>query len=385
MDQIKQYLDEIMARSTPQAPVWNQEALLEGKPSSWSYIDGCMAIALLNMYEATSEEKYFSFLEEFIDYFVHEDGSILGFDAKTYNSDSINEGKVLFYLYEKTDKEKYRQAIENLMEQIRHQPRTRGESFWHKNIYPNQVWLDGLYMVEPFYLQYEKHFNNYQNLPDIMRQFANVEENMRDHVTGLYYHGYDESRQAFWADEQTGCSKHFWTRSLGWFAMALVDTLAELDKRFTTEYETLKNQFRDLVDTLLEYTDSQTSLFYQVIDQQARAGNYLETSGSCAIAYALMKGARIGALPGGYYHRGATILDHVVKTKLTYQNGQMVLNDICLVAGLGGMNGKGDYHKRDGSYAYYISEPVVQNDAKGIGPLIYAYAEYVKHEDLVYV
>jgi unsaturated rhamnogalacturonyl hydrolase len=379
MEQIKEFLDELMERSTPQAPVWNQEDILEGKPSRWSYIDGCMALALLNIYEATKEEKYFTFLDEFIDYFVAADGSLLGYNLTDYNCDSINEGKVLFSLYEKTGKEKYKKAIELLMEQVQHQPRNKAKSFWHKLIYPNQVWLDSLYMVGPFYLQYEKHFNHYQNLPDIMRQFANVEANMRDAKTGLYYHGYDESREVFWANPVTGCSQNFWTRSLGWFAMALVDTLADLDPQFVAERQTLTSQFQHLMAALVTFADEQTQLFYQVTDQQTRAGNYLETSGTCAIAYALMKGARLGFLSAADYARGEVILENVVKEKLTKENGHTVLTGICLVAGLGGMNGKGNYLKRDGSYAYYISEPVVKNDAKGIAPLMFAYAEYLKH------
>lgn len=200
MKNIKKFLDDLLKESTPDKPLWNQEAVLESKPPAWSYIDGCLLISVLLMYKSTKEEKYFLFLKSFIDFYVKEDGQIIGYDFKEMNSDAINEGKVLFALYEQTKDEKYRKALNHLYHQIQNQPRTPTGSFWHKKIYPNQVWLDGLYMMQPFYLEYELTFNQGKNLPDIMRQFENVKLRMKDEKTGLYYHGYDETRQAFWSD-----------------------------------------------------------------------------------------------------------------------------------------------------------------------------------------
>ncbi|NLM66341.1 MAG: glycosyl hydrolase family 88 [Enterococcus sp.] len=381
MEKIKVFFDDLLNQSTPDKPVWNQEAILENKPPAWSYIDGCMLIAVLEMYQSTKEEKYFEFLKSFIDFYVNEKGEILGYSLDAMNSDSINEGKVLFVLYEQTKDERYKKAMDCLYAQIKKQPRTPSGSFWHKKIYPNQIWLDGLYMVQPFYLEYERNFNANQNLPDIMQQFYNVSQKMKDPKTGLYYHGYDETRKAFWANSDTGCSENFWTRSLGWYAMALIDTISLLKDDYPKEKETLVIDLTALLEALFVYEEADSKLFYQVTNQGAKEGNYLETSGSSAIAYTLMKGARLGVLPENFYYKGEEILKNIVAQKLVCHDGKYRLKDICLVAGLGGMPGKGHYKQRDGSYEYYISEPIVENDAKGIGPLVYAYTEYLKSQN----
>lgn len=380
MEQIVKYLHELMEKSTPDKPVWNMEAILENKPAHWSYIDGCMGMGILYMYEATQEEKYFTFLDNFIDYYVDEEGKILGYDLVEYNSDSINEGKLLFALYEKTGKEKYKKALDMLIRQVNWQPRTPSGSFWHKLVYPYQVWLDGLYMVEPFYLEYDLRFNEGKNISDVLTQFKNVVETMKDETTGLFYHAYDESRNNFWADKKTGLSKNFWLRSLGWYAMSLIDTI-DLFQKFAKDVpEELITDFKELMAAILKVQDEKSKLFYQVPNLPAEKGNYLETSGSCAVAYSLMKGQRLGILEDVSYDQGLEILESVVKEKLSLENGEFVLWDICLVAGLGGMNGKGDYKVRDGSLAYYFSEPKVKNDAKGVAPFIFAYTETLKHK-----
>ena len=330
MEAIKQYLDELLDRSTPARPVWNQEQLREGRPAHWSYIDGCMAIAVQYMAEVADEGKYFDFLENFISYFVREDGTILGYDKETYNADSINEGKVLFTLYEKTGKEKYKRALDLLYSQVQHQQRTATGNFWHKLIYPHQIWLDGLYMIQPFYAAYELKFNDGKNLADTMSQFEQVRLLMRNEATGLFYHGYDETKSMFWANPTTGLSASFWTRSIGWYAMALVDTIEILGTEHPSERATLAAQLHDLLTSLLRYQDAESKLFYQMTVCGDKAGNYLETSGTCAIAYALMKGARLGVVPADYYSRGAEILENVVAQKLVKRDGEFVLKDICL-------------------------------------------------------
>ncbi|MGL4697522.1 glycoside hydrolase family 88/105 protein [Enterococcus larvae] len=377
MEQIKNFFDEILSNTTPERPPWNKESALSSNPK-WSYIDGCMAMAMLKMHEATEDKRYFDFLDSFIDYYIDEEGRILGFDLKEHNCDNINEGKVLYRLLEGTSKLKYEKALKCLYAQLLEQPRTPGGNFWHKEIYPNQIWLDGLYMVQPFYVQYDVTFNQGKNQSDIVHQFQHAYQLMRDPKTGLLYHGVDETKTAFWADPKTGCSKNFWTRSHGWYAMALVDTLEYIDLQHQKERGILIEQLRELLDTLLGFADPKTKMFYQVTDQGEREGNYLETSGTCAIAYALMKGARLGYLPEAYFEKGADILASVVEYKLVETDNGYVLKDICLVAGLGGMPGHGTYKLRDGSYEYYISEPIVENDAKGIAPLVFAYAELLQ-------
>lgn len=379
MDQVKVFFDELLRNTTPERPPWNKEVSLGSSPK-WSYIDGCMAMAMFKMYEATADTHYLNFLDNFIDYYIDEEGTILGFDVKEHNCDNINEGKVLYPLLEATSKEKYKKALKNLYAQLLEQPRTPGGNFWHKEIYPNQIWLDGLYMVQPFYSQYDVFFEEGKNLSDIFCQFKNAYELMRDPKTGLLYHGVDETKTAFWADPETGCSQNFWTRSHGWYAMALVDTLEHFNGEHQEEKRTLIHQLQELLTTLLTFADPETKMFYQVTDQGAREGNYLETSGTCAIAYALMKGARLGYLTEDSFDKGADILKSVVENKLIKTEAGFVLKDICLVAGLGGMPGHGSYKVRDGSYEYYISEPIVDNDAKGIAPLVFAYAELLQRK-----
>lgn len=378
MDDIIKFVDYLLDTSTPAAPAWNIEQVLEGKKPAWNYIDGCMIKAILDLYYATGSKKYFDFVKSYIDFYVDPKGNILGYQVEDYNCDNINMGKVLFDLFKVCNEEKYERAIKLLYSQLSSHPRISLGNFWHKKIYPNQVWLDGLYMVQPFYLEYEKLFNNKKNYGDIVNQFKNVYEVMRDNESGLYYHGFDESKEMFWADKETGLSKNFWTRSIGWYAMALVDTLEKLISQiepFLNEQNILQGYLKEILDGLLKVIDKDTKMFYQVTDAKDREGNYLETSGTCAIAYALMKGARLGCLPSHYFYEGKEIFELVVKHKLIIGEGQFVLKDICLVAGLGGMPGKGDYQPRDGTYEYYISEPRVNNDAKGVAPFLFSYAE----------
>ena len=221
----ERYIDELIEKSTLDVPVWNIEKALAGKAGGWNYIDGCMILALLETYQATGKKKYYEFADAFIDHRVGEDGSITGYSVEEYNIDNVNAGKTLFALYELNGKEKYRKAIDLIYSQVKTQPRTAEGNFWHKKIYPNQVWLDGMYMGQPFYMEYETKFNNKKNYSNIFHQFANVVSHMRDEKTGLYYHGYDASREVFWCDKETGLSKNFWLRAIGWYSMALLDTL----------------------------------------------------------------------------------------------------------------------------------------------------------------
>lgn len=368
MREIDEYVLRLIQESTPEKTVWNVEKLRQGKPSDWNYIDGCMITALLSMAEITGDSRYFDFAESFIDFFIGEDGTILRYDASKYNLDDINEGRVLFPLYEKTGKEKYRLAAEKLMDQLRHQPRTFEGNFWHKAIYPNQVWLDGIYMAQPFYALYETRFGS-GDCGDILRQIETVRDRMRDEKTGLYYHGYDASRSAFWADPVTGRSKNFWLRSIGWFAVAMADLMEILPEG--EERSRLEQVFVPLMEAAARFMDPETGLYWQVVDQGGREGNYLETSGSSMLAYAMLKGARLGILAKEYAAKGQKTFHGIVDRYLTVTEGSLNLGGICLVAGLGPENNR----RRDGSYAYYISEPVVENDAKGVAPFVLLYTE----------
>jgi unsaturated rhamnogalacturonyl hydrolase len=327
-----------------------------------------MMTALLAMSDITGEGQYFDFAEGFIDDFVAEDGSIRSYEPEKFNLDDINEGRVLFSLLEKTGKEKYRKAAALLRRQLEQQPRTYEGNFWHKAIYPNQVWLDGIYMAQPFYALYEKHLGS-GDFRDTVSQIETVRSRMFDEEKHLYYHGYDASRSAFWADPETGRSKNFWLRSIGWFAVALADLLEILPEG--EDREKLKGIFAELMEGAARYADEETGLYWQVVDQGGREGNYLETSGSSMLAYAMLKGVRLGALDKEYAAKGQKTFRGIVEKYLSFTDGDLNLGGICLVAGLGPETNR----RRDGSYEYYISEPVVANDAKGVAPFLLCYTE----------
>ena len=373
MNQIERYVERIMAESTPDKPLWNIEKIAEGKINGWNYIDGCMMIALLNMHKITGQSRYYDFAENFLDYYVFEDGSLRGFKEEDYNLDNICEGRVLFDVYRMSGKEKYRKAIETLYGQIQRQPRTHEGNFWHKAIYPNQVWLDGLYMAQVFYSKYTAEFENGAHYDDILGQFRNVRARMFDPATGLYRHGYDASKTAFWAGED-GCSKNPWLRSLGWFRAALIDVTADVDREdFRAEMTGIA---KELAENLLPYIDAESGMLWQVPNQIGREGNYPETSGSAMVAYFYLKGARLGILDKSYAAVGAKIFHSICDRYLTETDGKLNLGGICLVAGLGPENNR----RRDGTYEYYISEPIVENDAKGLAPFLMCYTELLLSE-----
>ncbi len=374
MNMIERYVERMMLESAPDRPLWNIEKIKEGKINGWNYIDGCMMIALLTLHRITGEERYFTFAENFLDYYVFEDGSLRGYKEEDYNLDNICEGRVLFDVYRLTGKEKYRRAIDTLYGQILRQPRTHEGNFWHKQIYPNQVWLDGLYMAQVFYARYTTDMEGCSHYEDIRCQFRTVRERMFDPTTGLYRHGYDASKTAFWADKSTGLSQNPWLRSLGWFSAALIDVTAEIAPGHEDFRADMTAIARELAQNLVRYVDADTDMLWQVPDQIGREGNYPETSGSAMAAYFFLKGARLGMLDASYADVGARIFAAICRRYLSETEGKLNLGGICLVAGLGPENNR----RRDGSYEYYISEPVVENDAKGLAPFLMCYTELLQ-------
>ena len=294
-----------------------------------------------------------------------------------YNLDDINEGRVLFELYEKTKKEKYRLAIDKQYEQIKEQPRTNTGNFWHKQIYPNQIWLDGIYMAQVFSTMYSKAYLN-ADYSDVLMQIKNVATYMRDEKTGLYYHGMDCSKSIFWADKETGLSKNFWLRSIGWFSVAMIDIIEIVDEQTRSE---LAGIFSRLMSDILAYRDEETGMYWQVVNEAYREGNYLETSGSAMIAYAMLKGARLQILEEKFAEIGKETFDGICQKYLEVNDdGELNLGGICLMAGLG----PEEKPERDGSYEYYISEPIVENDAKGVAPFVLCYTEILRAKGTQY-
>lgn len=374
---ISNYINQLLERSTPQAPVWNVEKIRAGEVSSWNYVDGCMVNALLELYRIEKNESYLQFADDFIDFFVNDDGKIKSYDPEEYNIDHVNAGKTLFELYRLTGKDKYRKAIDTVYSQIKNQPRTTEGNFWHKKIYPHQIWLDGLYMGQPFYALYELNYNDCRNMEDIYRQFINVYTLMRNPMNGLYFHAYDSSRESFWCDKKTGLSNNSWLRALGWYAMALIDTIDIIrERQELSEYtEGLIKIYKELIDSLLPYQDKENGMWCQVPNIPQISPNYFETSGTAIFAYAIMKSVRLGILPERYYEAGLRAFEGTCEKYLSEQDGELRLGGICLVAGLG------NKEMREGTFEYYMREPVVENEAKGIAPLILAYIEVMYSQE----
>ena len=366
---LDRYIDQLIEQSTPESPVWNIEKIREGSKSTWNYIDGCMIKAIIELFLITRTHRYLDFADAFTGRFVREDGSIESYDPKEYNLDHVNAGKTLFDLYKLTGKEKYRRAMDTVYSQLKEQPRTSTGNFWHKKIYPHQIWLDGLYMAQPFYMQYEAEYNGCKNCEDSYQQFLQVYGRMRDPLNGLYYHAYDDSRQMFWCDKVTGLSENFWLRAMGWYAMALIDTMEVMPESMACQKARLNAIYKELIDAMLPYQDQATGMWYQVVNRGGIAPNYLEESGSAIFAYAIMKSVRLHYLPEEYFKYGQKAFDGICSTYLSEKDGSLQLGGICLVAGLGNTD------MREGTFEYYMREPVVENEAKGIAPLILAYIE----------
>ncbi|MCR5594429.1 MAG: glycoside hydrolase family 88 protein [Lachnospiraceae bacterium] len=369
---LDEYVNYLIDNSDAAHPMWNIEKIRSGKPNKWNYIDGCMISALIRLYSITGEDKYLRFADDFVSAYVNEDGSINTYSVDEYNLDNVRPACNFFALYDITGKERYRKAMDTVRSQLETMPRTKEGNFWHKKIYPNQVWLDGLFMAQPFYVEYEKRYNKMSGCPDSFKQFRNVYKYMRNPETGLYYHGYDESREMYWADKETGCSPNYWLRATGWYMAALTDTAEAMGEQLYYEYRTLQDTLKELADSVLKYMDPDAHMFYQVIDKPEEKGNYLETSGSALIAYAMLKAVRLKFLPARYAKIAEEIFYGITDRYLSRnEDGTPRLGGICLVAGLGG-----EQH-RDGSLEYYFGEPVVENDAKGTAPLLLAYTELI--------
>ncbi len=340
------------------------------RPGRWCYEDGCFFKGLADLYCATGEAWYLDRLTEQVNRWVGPDGAIAGYDPQEYCLDDVNAGKVLFLLRDRTGDRRYEAALRLQRDQLRDQPRTHETNFWHKKGYPWQVWLDGVYMALPLLVRYGLDYGEQDAVEDAFRQIGNVRRLMRDGATGLYFHGYDESRRMAWADPETGLSGVFWSRAIGWYAMALVDIIALLPENHL--HRGIYAQIlADLCRHLLPW-QRRSGLWMQVADQPERDGNYEESSASAMFAYSFLKGHRLGVLDRETAERGRAAFGGIVARCLV--DGRMT--GICRSAGLGPLEGRDG--NRDGSFAYYIGEPVVADDPKGVGPLMMAAAELAK-------
>ncbi|MFV0342443.1 MAG: glycoside hydrolase family 105 protein [Anaerocolumna sp.] len=348
---------------------FNDFSKSEKSHTKWKYEDGCILSACMSLYEATKNSYYKDLIKDYMDHYITDEGSILTYEKETYNLDNIQSGKALFFLLEETKEDKYKKALDDLMDQLKSHPRTGSKSFWHKQIYPDQIWLDGLYMAQPFYLMYEKKFNNKENYADIINQYKNCRKFLFDEDKKLYYHAYDEAKIQKWANKTTGWSPNFWIRAMGWYFMSIIDTWEAMGEENEDYKDFLKDLLQEAVDGILPYKDAKTNMFYQLVDRTDISANYLETSGSSMIACSILKACRLNVLPEAYLKEGLAIFNGIVEHKLLPLSDQYVLTGICEVAGLG------PGEKRDGTVAYYLSESIVSNEVKGVAAFSMAYAQ----------
>jgi unsaturated rhamnogalacturonyl hydrolase len=313
-----------------------------------------------------NDPKYSAYMQAYIDYFVKDDGTIEGYKLTDYNIDRVRPGLNMLVLYERTGNEKYRIAAETLVGQMENHPRTKSNGYWHKKSYPWQMWLDGIYMASPFLAKYAVMFNQSQWFDEIVFQIQHIYENTLDPESGLLYHAWDESREQLWCNPETGQSKHFWSRATGWYFMALVDVLDYLPEKHPGR-PALVEILNKLSQAVMEVRDEETGLWYQVLDMGGREGNYIEASGSAMIIYAFAKGTKNGYLPDEYLNIARQSFISLTESLVTEgEDGYPVLTQTCGACGLGG----NPY--RMGDYEYYISEKQIDNDQKGIGPVIMA-------------
>lgn len=336
------------------------------KEGDWCYEDGCIYRGLYMLDVADPEGPWFAHLQRLVDSQLGPDGALAGYDEKEFNIDNILPGRALIALAGRTGEAKYRLGADRLVGQLSRHPRTEAGNYWHKLRYPHQVWLDGLYMALPFQIEYGQTYDRPDLVADAIAQINSALDHLADPATGLYSHGYDAAREQPWADRTTGRSPALWSRALGWLAMAIVDI-----RELAGGQAGLDPAIVEMATRIVAHQRSD-GRWNQVTDQPDLAGNYAESSATAMFAYFYLTGARLG-IPGVDAAIGQRALDGLLELAFQpNQSGNLVLNHICHVAGLGGFSGR----YRDGTAAYYVSETMMPNDSKGVGPLMMAIAEH---------
>ncbi len=333
---------------------------------NWNYCSGLELGAIWDVWEKTGDQKYYDYVYSFADTMVFSDGKIRSYNFFEYSVDRVNTGKILIPIYAATGEERFRKALDLQRAQMASHPKTQDGGYWHKKVYPWQMWLDGIYMADAFLAQYGAAFDQPYLITEAAEQIQLIAKHTLDPKTGLYYHGWDESRQQKWANKETGQSPNFWSRAMGWYAMAIVDVLEVMPKDHPERPAVIKI-LRDFSEAIQKYQDPATKMWYQVTDvMDTRPGNYLESSGSIMFIYAWKKGADNGWLPASYKKKALDTYNAFIKRFVKEnEDGTISVTDAVSVSGLGGSP-----RYRDGSYEYYLSEPIRENDPKAVGPFI---------------
>lgn len=362
----------------------------------WSYVMGIELEAMLDTYLKYGNPRVWEYCKEYTDTMINAQGEIRGYQLKDYNLDNIRTGHFVARMYQQKPEQKNLIAMREMMKQLRQQPRTEEDGvFWHKAIYSYQVWLDGIFMGLPFYTMAAPILLSAKEAgkvyDDVIQQVKTTYERTFDPQTGLNRHAWDETHEMFWADPQTGLSQHCWGRAQGWYTMALIELLDALPTNYARRQEVVAILQQDL-ENVVKWQDKESGLWYQVMDAPNREGNYLEATCSSMFAYALLKAYRKGYVANNAFQDAGIrayqgILQHFIRVN---DDETISLTHCCSVAGLGpGLSEKvkraapnvKENRRRDGSYNYYLSEPVRDNDAKGVGPFIWASLEMEALDD----
>ena len=398
---LNDYIDNLILNTPSYIPYWNKESY-KGR---WNYIDGVFLNSILEYSKVKNDNKYIDFVKNYVNYYIKETGEFLYISSQEEYNPTINgafraneldsycESRILFDLYQYTKDERYNNAINRSYDYLLNMPMcVNNINYCHKAIYNNQIYLDGFYMYVPFLVKYANFKKDYTIYDNIIKQYKYVYEHQRNTENGLYYHCLDTAKSIFWANKETGVSESVWSRGLGWYIMSLVDSIEYFPKDKQTY---LINILNEAINSIYKYKDNDTNMYYQLIDKgntsyevsydkylkylnnqkytsDATISNYLESSGSSMIAYTMMKGARLNYLDNKYLNIGKKSFEGIYNHSFNKTNN--TLNDICLSAGLGPENKP----YRDGTPYYYLAEKVVSNDAKGVGPFIMAYIEYIR-------
>lgn len=335
--------------------------------AEWDYDVAYMGQAIAEL--GKIDPKYSKYRDGYINHYILSDGNILNFKVEDYNTDKVSPAKNLFSMFKETGEMKYKLAMDHVAEQMKSHPKTKDGGFWHKKIYPHQMWLDGIYMASPFLAQYAKEYNHPEWFDVVAHQIILAYDKTLDQKTGLLYHAQDESKEQKWADPQTGRSSWFWGRAMGWYVMAIVDIMDYLPENHPQRGQIIEI-YKKTIDALLVVRDKHSGAWYQILNLPNRKGNYLEGSASAMYTYAIAKGAKKGYLEKRYLNIANDCFDSLLKVFLKEDaSGKLKMENICGGAGLGGIP------YRDGSFEYYVTEQIVPNDCKGVAPFIYTAIE----------
>ena len=337
-----------------------------GKPK-WAYDVAFLGMAIDRL--GNIDWKYSKYMEDWVNYFVRDDGSVIDYIIDEYNLDRIFPGRNVLTVYKRNPLPKYKIALDNFIEQLKTHPKTKSGGYWHKKIYPWQMWLDGIFMGSTYMAQYAREFNAPEWFDVALTQAKMVYEKTLESETGLLRHAWDESRTQKWCEPETGRSQYPWSRAMGWYTMAVMDILEALPPNHPGRGD-LMQILQNTCEALLKVRDPKTGLWYQVLNMVGREGNYLEASGSAMYIYVFGKCARLGYIDGKFRKIAEDAFNDFLKEFVTVdEKGMVTVHNICGACGLGG----NPY--RDGSYEYYISEKRVDNDPKGVAPFILAAIE----------